>query len=403
MSKEYDHEKHILFITPREHMRKRPGMYLMGGIEQHGLHCLMEMVVDIAMSQAKRGNCKTIGIRLSDKGQVIIHDDGLGMPVEKLESTGKYITEVSLTETRIPGFGPYFSAYYPTTNSVGIEVANALSAEFHVEIKRDGYLWEQSYKEGVPQTEFRQIRPLEPDEATGSTVTFRPDFTIFEPNEFDYDYIANLMNQVAYCVPELSITVSDERSNHEKQSHTFHHPSGVAEFIQHLNRNYEPLHEPIVFSKKTQIPGIGLYAGELQDVIVDVAIQYVNASHPAIFSYINSQYFSARSLHENELLKVIEDILGLLIPWINVDAESSFSKTEDVLAGLTAVVSVWHSYPEFESNRFFKLISPEPATLIREGLSETLETFHQTQPEQYQRIIEHIETQMQQRENRRLL
>lgn len=402
MGEEYN-EIDLLSLPPLGSIRLRPRMYLLGGTTKNGLHDLLDMVVTLAISQAKEGNCKTIAIHLSDNGQVIVQDDGLGMPVEKSEQTGEFITELSLTKSFIPGIKPYFSPYFPSINSVGIEVANAVSAEFHVKIKREGYLWGQSYKEGVPQTEFRQIRPLEPDEATGSTVTFRPDFTIFEPNEFDFDYIANRMNQVAYCVPELSITVSDERSNHEKQSHTFHHPSGVAEFIQHLNRDYEPLHDSIVFSKEIQIPGIGLYAGELQDVIVDVAIQYVNASHPAIFSYINSQYFSARSLHENELLKVIEDILGLPIPWINVDAESSFSKTEDVLAGLTAVVSVWHSYPEFESNRFFKLISPEPATLIREGLPEVFETFHETQPEQYQRIIDHIQSQMQQRENRRRL
>ncbi|MEQ8674572.1 MAG: ATP-binding protein [Aggregatilineales bacterium] len=402
MGKEYDPEKDILFITPREHIRKRPGMYF-GGSDRRALHTLISQITGIATSHAIQKNCNEFSITLADNAQVIISDNGLGMPVEVIEESQHqyFLTEYYLSnfgrekETNLYFECPYFS------RSLGLIAVNAVASEFHVEIKREGYLWGQSYEQGLPQTEFRQLRPLAPDESTGSTVTFRPDFTIFEPNEFDYDYIANRMNQVAYCVPELTITVSDERSNHKHQSHTFHHPDGVAGFIQHLNRDFETLHEPIVFSKKTQISGIGLYAGKPQDVIVDVAMQYINASHPAIFSYINGEYFSERSRFELEFIKCVEQAISRPKNWVESSFERHFIKTEDMMSGLTAVISIWHPDVQFEGAIRSKLLNPEPTTLIHDGVPEALQTFRDSQPEQYQRIIAHIEAQMHTRDRRR--
>jgi DNA gyrase subunit B len=208
MNADYDIQK----ISPIKHVRLRPGMYI-GGTDKDALHQLIYEVIANAVSEILDGYGDHIWIVLKPDNAVAIQDNGRGIEVRVNEHTGKSMLELLLTQIFVcggPDKGYRVAGGY---TGVGIQAVNALSSSCTVEVAREGYLWRQTYREGVPQSEVIQVRALSENEATGTTITFTPDYTIFERSDFQYELIAERAREIAYLMPNLTLFVRDERTD----------------------------------------------------------------------------------------------------------------------------------------------------------------------------------------------
>jgi DNA gyrase subunit B len=244
---------------------------------------------------------------------------------------------------------------------VGISAVNALAAECSAEVAWDGYLWRQTYQAGTPVTEVMQVRPLAEDESTGTRITIQPDFGIFEPNEFDYEILANRAQEVAYLIPTLTITLRDEREGVVREN-MYHFADGLSGYIKHLNRASSVIHSPFTAKMKCSIEsnGHGQYTKR-----VEVALQYTDTMDTTIVGYANTIRTTYGS-HTDYLPEALLDI-------INPRLSEPFS-IADIMPGLTAIVSIWHPHPSFESQTNVKLINPEVRRMIAVAVEAAIPT-----------------------------
>ncbi|MDW8227071.1 MAG: ATP-binding protein, partial [Anaerolineales bacterium] len=204
-------EDHIQYLDPMVHVRMRPGMYV-GGTDARALHHLIYEVVDNSIDEALAGRCDTIVVTLYDDNYVSVADNGGGIPVGPNKELG--ISTLQVVMTKIGAGGKFDSGAYKVSgglHGVGVSAVNALSAHLRAEVKRDGYLFCQEYQAGVPLGPVERVRPLEPGETSGTIITFRPDFTVMEPNEFSYQVLAERFRQMAFVTRRVTITLRDLR------------------------------------------------------------------------------------------------------------------------------------------------------------------------------------------------
>ncbi len=362
-----------------EHVRKRPGMYV-GGTDIKALHHLVYEVVDNAIDEALAGYCTAINITIHADSSVSVQDNGRGIPVgphpTKKDSNGKPMETVDVVMTVIGAGGKFGGGGYKVSgglHGVGISAVNALSEWTTTEIKRDGKHWRQEYKRGVPQGAIKQIGKVDKED-TGTTQTFRFDKQIFtEDIDFRFDTLVQRFREMSFVTRGVTIRFADERADREM---TFYFEGGITSFVRYLNRNRENLH-PVVHVEK-----------EVENIGIEAAIQYTDAYTESVYSFANTINTIDGGTHltglRSSLTRVINDYArknGLL-----KDADPNFSG-DDTREGLTAIVSVKHPDPQFESQTKVKLMNPEVQTYVTQVVAEAFGTFLEENPQAAKAII----------------
>jgi DNA gyrase subunit B len=363
-----------------EHVRKRPGMYV-GGTDIKALHHLVYEIVDNAIDEALAGYCTSIDITIHADSSVTVEDNGRGIPVgphpSKKDANGKPMETVDVVMTVIGAGGKFGGGGYKVSgglHGVGVSAVNALSEWMTTEIKLNGKLWRQEYKRGVPQGAIKQIGKADKDES-GTKQTFKFDKQIFtEDIDFRFETLIQRFREMAFVTRGVTIKFVDERGVGREM--TFYFEGGLTSFVRYLNRNRENLH-PVVYVEK-----------EIESIGVEAAIQYTDSYTESVYSFANTINTIDGGTHltglRSSLTRVVNDYArknGLL-----KDADPNFSG-DDTREGLTAIVSVKHPNPQFESQTKVKLMNPEAQTYVTQAVGDAFGTFLEENPQAAKAII----------------
>jgi len=359
----------IKVLEGLEAVRLRPAMYI-GSTRESGLHHLVYEVVDNSVDEALAGHCTEINVTIHVDNSLTVVDNGRGIPVDIHKEEGVSAAQVVLT--KLHAGGKFDSSSYKVSgglHGVGVSCVNALSEWLHLEIWRNEKTWEQDYERGVPKAKLAPVGKA--GKKTGTKITFKPDPTVMEATEFNYDTLSQRLRELAFLNKGLKITLTDERVDEGEgkvKSHEFLFEGGIAEFIRHLNRGKTVLHDkPINFEGSKDLPN----GGTLQ---MEIALQYNDAYSDQVFSFANNINTVDGGTHlsgfRSALTRAINQVgqqAGLF-----KDVKESLSG-DDVREGLTAVVSVKIPQPQFEGQTKGKLnsdIQGDVASLVYSKLAE---------------------------------
>jgi DNA gyrase subunit B len=365
--------KDIQVLEGLEAVRRRPGMYV-GGTDVKALHHLVYEVVDNSIDEALAGVCTRIEIIIHPDSSVTVTDNGRGIPVDMHPTEKKSALEVVMTKLHAGGkFGGGGYKVSGGLHGVGVSAVNALSEWCEVEVRRDGKVHLQRYERGYPKEPVREIGKAKTG-VTGTRTTFKYDPLIFtETLEFRFDTLVQRFREMAFVTRGTTIFFLDERSNREV---TFYFEGGITSFVRYLNRNRETLH-PVVHVEK-DIEGIG----------IECAVQYTDAYTESIYAFANTINTVDGGTHltgmRAALTRVVNDYArkgGLL-----KEADPNFSG-DDTREGLTAIISIKHPDPQFESQTKVKLMNPEVQTYVTQVVGEAFGTFLEENPQAAKAII----------------
>lgn len=349
-------------------------MYI-GSTGARGLHHLVYEVVDNSIDEALAGFCKNITVKLKEDNSVEVEDDGRGMPVDIHPKLG--IPAVEVIHTVLHAGGKFGGGGYKVSgglHGVGASVVNALSEYMEVEIKRNGKIYSQKYSRGktlTPLTETGESRK------TGSKTVFKPDDEIFEDIVFDYDTLEYRLREMAFLNKGIKITLDDEREFHKKKE-VFHYEGGIKEFVKHQNKNKEPIHPDIIYFEVTK-----------EEYEVEIAMQYTDRYSEVILSYANNINTTEGGSHlvgfKSALTRVFNDYARKTKALKENDENLA---GEDVREGLTAIVSVKLTQPQFEGQTKTKLGNSEMRGFVETTTNEFLMAFLEENPSQSRIIVE---------------
>ena len=366
--------KDITVLEGLEAVRKRPGMYI-GTTGARGLHHLVYEVVDNSVDEAIAGHASKVTVTLHPDNSCTVVDDGRGIPVEKHPKLRKPAAEVVLTTLHAGGkFGD--GGGYKVSgglHGVGVSVVNALSEKLHLEVWRDGNVWEQNYERGKPLTKFKKGRAVK---STGTTITFTPDMEIFgEEIELDFETLAERLRETAFLTRGLKVELIDERGAGEKVE--FQYKGGIADFVKHLNESKDPLHRKIAY-----------FEGETKEGQVEVAMQWNSSYQEATFSFANNINTHEGGTHLSGFKSALTRTLNAIARSKGLLKENDENLSgEDVREGLTAVVSVKLADPQFEGQTKTKLGNPPIEGLVKEVVNRKLGEFLEENPADARRIL----------------
>ncbi len=353
-------------------VRKRPGMYI-GGTGPEGLQHLITEVVDNSIDEAMAGHATFVEVVLMADGGVRVTDDGRGIPVDKVASTGKSALETVLTVLHAGGKFGGDSGYKVSggLHGVGISIVNALSTKVVAEVKRDGKLYRQEFQMGKPMADVKVVGTAE---GTGTTITFWPDASIFETVEFNYDTVLERLRHEAYLTKGILTKVIDERTS---KRFSFYFEGGIRSYVDHLNRNKEVLNVPPFYVEKT-----------VKDAVVELAIQYNDGYIENVKAFANHIYNPDGGTHQEGFRRALTRVIneyarknGLL-----KDSEENLTG-EDVREGITAVISVKLPDPQFEGQTKSKLGNPEIRAYVEQVLTEWLNYYMEENPNEGRKIV----------------
>jgi len=384
-TKKYTAES-IQVLQGLEPVRKRPGMYI-GSTGSAGLHHLVWEVLDNAVDEAMAGYCDEIEIKLLPDDKIEVTDNGRGIPVDIHKQTKKSALETVLTTLHAGGkFGGEGYKVAGGLHGVGVSVVNALSIWMRAEVIRSGKLYSQEYKQGKATTKLKAEGKAR---GSGTKIIFKPDPEIFETTKFNFKTIANHVRQTAYLTKGLRIRVIDEREKIEYTQNgkkislpikieTYYFEGGVSSYVLYLNKNKEQLNYPPVYLSK-----------RIDDVLVEIALQYTDSFTENVFSFANNIYTEDGGMHltgfRTALTRALNDYArkaGFL-----KEGEENLSG-EDVREGLTAIISVKLPQPQFEGQTKAKLGNPEIRTIVDSVVAEGLLTYLEENPSEARKIIE---------------
>ncbi len=363
----------IQVLEGLEAVRRRPGMYV-GGTDSKALHHLIYEVVDNSIDEALAGACDRIEVIIHPDQSVTVEDNGRGIPVDIHPQTGKPALEVVMTTLHAGGkFGGGGYKVSGGLHGVGVSAVNALSEWCEVVVKRDGFIYRQRYKQGRPVTPVEKIGKA-PKGQTGTRTTFKFDPTIFKGNlSFKYETLVQRFREMAFVTRGVTIHFVDERTDREM---TFYFEGGIKSFVRYLNRNRQPLH-PVVHAEKT-----------IENITIEFALQYTDAFTESVYAFANTINTVDGGTHLTGMRSAITRTLndyarkaGLL-----KDSDPNFSG-DDTREGLTAIVSVKHPDPQFESQTKVKLMNPEVQTYTAQVVSEAFGRFLEENPSAAKAII----------------
>jgi DNA gyrase subunit B len=363
----------IKTLKDAAHIRQNPGMYV-GNTDTEGLHHLVYEVVYNSVDEALAGYCKAISVTIHVDGSISVSDDGRGIPVDVKADTGKSTLEEALT---IAGTsGKFDNAAYRVSaglHGMGAKAMNALSEWCEAEVRRGGRVYKMEFERGYATGPLVDLGPS-PGGATGTTIAFKPDAEIFGAITFDYEKLATRFRQIAYLNRGLTIIISDERDG---KSETFFSDKGIAEYVLFLNTGETPEHEPISIRK------------EVDNILVDVCIQYTNCDDKKELCFTNNAYNKDGGTHLSGFRAGLTRSLTAYGKKENHFKEMEL-KGEDFRDGLTAVISLSHPDPSFESQTKVKLTSPEVDGVVASVVYEVLSEYLERNPKDGQRICKKI-------------
>lgn len=356
-------------------VRKRPGMYI-GTTGPKGLHHLVYEVVDNSIDEALAGFCSYVNVTIKADNSIMIEDDGRGMPVDLHPKLN--IPAVEVIHTVLHAGGKFGGGGYKVSgglHGVGASVVNALSEWMEVEIRRDGKIFRQTYSRGKTTSPLEIIG--ESPRKTGSKTIFKPDAEIFDELDFSYDTLEYRLREMAFLNKGIRITLKDERPDQKRQE-VFYYEGGIREFVKHLNKNKEIVHPDIIYIDQIK-----------KDYEVEVAMQYTDRYNELILSYANNINTSEGGTHliglKSALTRVFNDY-ARKNKFIK-DNEEGFAG-EDVREGLTAIVSVKLTHPQFEGQTKAKLGNSDMRGFVETAVNENLTAFLEENPQQARAIVE---------------
>ncbi|MEJ5314111.1 MULTISPECIES: DNA topoisomerase (ATP-hydrolyzing) subunit B [Anaerolinea] len=366
--------KDIQVLEGLEAVRRRPGMYV-GGTDLKALHHLVYEVVDNSIDEALAGACDRIVVTIHPDSSVTVEDNGRGIPVDIHPEKQKSALEVVMTVLHAGGkFGSGSYKVSGGLHGVGVSAVNALSEWCEVEVRRDGKVHFQRYERGVPVEPVKVIGKCKPTE-TGTKTTFRFDPTIFKGDlDYKFDTLVQRFREMAFVTRKVTIRLIDERTSREM---SFYFEGGITSFVRYLNRNREVLH-PVVYAEK-EVEGVG----------VEAAIQYTDAYAESVYSFANTINTIDGGTHLTGLRAAITRVINDYARRNNFlkDGDPNFSG-DDTREGLTAIVSVKHPDPQFESQTKVKLMNPEVQTYVQQVVGEAFSTFLEENPQAAKAIIQ---------------
>ena len=356
-----------------EAVRRRPGMYV-GGTDIKALHHLVYEIVDNSIDEALAGSCDRIEVVIHPDSSVTVRDNGRGIPVDIHKEAKKSALELVMTELHTGGkFGGGGYKVSGGLHGVGAAAVNALSAWCEVRVQREGKVWFQRYERGRPQADVRPIGKA-PNGGTGTTTTFLFDNSIFKELDYRFETLRDRFREMSFVTKRVTIDFRDERAQREM---TFYFEGGITSFARYLNRLREPLHT-VVYAEK-EVEGVG----------IEVALQYTDHTQPMEFAFANTINTLDGGTHltglRTAVTRVVNDYArkaGLL------KADDPNFSGDDTREGLTAIVSIKHRDPQFESQTKVKLMNAEVQTYVQQVVGEALGSFLEENPKDAKVIVE---------------
>jgi DNA gyrase subunit B len=364
----------IQVLEGLEAVRRRPGMYI-GSTDSRGLHHLVYEIVDNSVDEAIAGYCDWIDIAIRADGSVWVKDNGRGIPVDRHIKTGKSALELIMTVLHAGGkFGGGGYKVSGGLHGVGASVVNALSEWVVVDVRKDGVVYRQTYRRGIPEAPVEAISETTPDDH-GTTTTFLADSTIFPSLDYDYDTLLQRFRETAYLTRGLGVRFIDERADREM---SFYFDGGIVSYVRHLNRNKQAVHPKPFYVNR-----------EVGDSLVEVALQY-NAG------YAESTHTFANNINTVDGGTHLTGFKAALTRTINDYARrNGFLKEtdenlsgEDVREGLTAIISVKLPEPQFEGQTKGRLGNADVAGQVQSVVNDSLAAYLNENPAIARRIVE---------------
>jgi len=387
----------ITVLEGLEAVRKRPGMYI-GSTGPRGLHHLVYEVVDNSVDEALAGYCDRIVVTLRADGGVQIVDNGRGIPVGIMASEGKPAVEVVLTVLHAGGkFGGSGYAVSGGLHGVGVSVVNALSHRLEVEVRLDGKLYTQDYRDGVPQADLAEAPG---DDSHGTTITFWPNEDVFETVDFDFETLRSRFQQMAFLNKGLEIVLIDERPEHigtedevtvagsngsnggpEHRTVSYRYDGGLIDYVTHLNQ-----------AKKAELVHPEVIDFEAEDterrISVEIALQWTSAYSESVHTYANTISTTEGGTHEEGFRAAMTSLINRYAREKSILKEKDDNLTgDDIREGLTAVISVKLGEPQFEGQTKTKLGNTEAKTFVQRVVNEQLGDWLDSHPSEARDVI----------------
>ena len=364
----------IKVLKGLEAVRKRPAMYI-GNTSFEGLHHLVYEVVDNSVDEALAGFCDKIDVTIHMEGSITVIDNGRGIPTgpHPGDAKGRSAAEIALTE--LHAGGKFESKAYTISgglHGVGVSVVNALSEWLDMEIKQNGEVWEQHYERGIPKEPLTKVGKTK---SRGTKITFKPDAEIFETTEFNYDTLSNRFREIAFLNKGLLIGIADERINKEQ---SFVYKGGIVSFVEHLNKNKNPLHpQPIYVTK------------EKDGITIEVAIQYNDGYAETLYSFANNINTKEGGTHLIGFKSALTRTANSYATSYGLIKNVKETLTgDDIREGLTAVISVKLPNPQFEGQTKTKLGNSEIKGIVESLVNDTLGSYFEQNPSVARKIID---------------
>jgi len=370
----------IKVLSGMEHVRKRPAMYI-GSTGEVGLHHLVYEVVDNSVDEALAGFAKEINVTIHIDNSITVVDDGRGIPVDDMEIDGEKVSAAQVVMTTLNAGGKFDSSSYKVSgglHGVGVSVVNALSEELDLEIWRDGFTWEQTYSKGEPTSKLKKTGA---SKHRGTKVHFLPDRTIFTASsEYNFDTLAQRLRELAFLNKGLSITLTDERSTDAKtggaKRSEFKYNGGIAEFIKHLNRGKQVLHDKPIYME-----------AERNGVAMEIGLQYNDGYSESVFSFANNINTVDGGTHLSGFRMALTRTINYAGQQMGLFKDVKENLTgDDVREGLVAVISVKLPQPQFEGQTKGKLNS-DIAGVVQAFVNERLGAFFEQNSTVAKKII----------------
>jgi DNA gyrase subunit B len=376
---EYNAES-IKVLGGMEAVRKRPAMYI-GSTGELGLHHLVYEVVDNSVDEALAGFATKIEVTIETDNSITVVDDGRGIPVDDMEIDGEKVSAAQVVMTKLHAGGKFDSSTYKVSgglHGVGVSCVNALSQELDLEIWRDGATWQQTYSKGEPTSKLKKAGVAKVK--TGTKVHFVPDTTIFTATEYNYDTLAQRLRELAFLNKGLVITLTDERVTDSKTGEAkraeFKYNGGIAEFIKHLNRGKQVLHDKPIYME-----------AERNGVVMEIGLQYNDAYSETIFSFANNINTVDGGTHLSGFRTALTRTINYAGQQMGLFKDVKENLTgDDVREGLVAVISVKLPQPQFEGQTKGKLNS-DIAGIVTAFVNERLGAFFEQNSTVARKII----------------
>ncbi len=376
MSEKSYSSKNIQVLEGLDPVRKRPGMYI-GSTGSAGLHHLVYEVVDNSVDEAMAGYCKNIVVTIEKDNIIEVVDDGRGIPIDihpKLK-----VSALEVVMTKLHAGGKFDNDTYKVSgglHGVGVSVVNALSTELVAEVSKDGKLYRQSYKTGIPDGPVEEVGK---STKNGTKVTFKADGSIFETTVYDYKILANRLRELAFLNRGIRITLIDKRES-EVISNEFYYEGGIEMFISHLNENKKLLHDKPIYLHKVE-----------DKTDVEVSMQYVDAYNENIFTYCNNINTTEGGTHLAGFRTALTRVYTDFAKKLELDKKAKITfMGEDTREGLVAVVSVKIPNPQFEGQTKTKLGNTEVRAVTEKLVVEGLSDYFSQNPKVIKAILEKI-------------